>query len=272
MKNFNIRAFVSLSLLFWTAALLVNGIVLYVAPPGRDAHWVNWTFWGLDKDQWGALHTIGGFLFVLFALWHIALNIRPMLAYLAAGAQGARRHKAELAFAAGLFLLLTAGSALNWPPFAQIMAYGEKVKEGWVPSAQKPEIAHGELLKLRDLCARLGLDYPETLARAAAAGLKLEEDKILQYNAEKNGLSPAELYGKLFGKKSAGAPLAEGGGYGRKTVKGLSEEFSVPREAALARLKAKGCAATADSNLRELASSCGMTPMEAAAVIKGAND
>ncbi len=36
MKKFNTRSFVSISLLFWTAALLVNSIVLYIAPPGRD--------------------------------------------------------------------------------------------------------------------------------------------------------------------------------------------------------------------------------------------
>lgn len=271
MKKLSLRSFVSLSLLFWTFALLVNGIVLYVAPPGRDAHWVNWTFWGLDKDQWGALHTIGGFLFVVFALWHIILNIRPLLAYLAAKAENAFRSRAELALAAAFFLLFTAGSALNWPPFAQIMDYGGKVKEGWVPSSQKPEIAHGELLRLEDLCSRLGRDYKETLAKAAAAGLAIEEDKILQYNAEKNGLSPAEFYGRLFTAKKAGGGLSEGGGYGRKTVKDLSEEFSVPLEKALARLKAKGCAATPESTLRDIASSCGLTPLEAAALVKGGN-
>jgi len=102
MKNFNVRSFVSLSLLFWTAALLIYGIVLYIAPPGRDAHWVNWTFWGLTKDQWGTLHTIGGFLFVIFAIWHIVLNIKPLLAYLAAKAQSALKNRAELASAAAV--------------------------------------------------------------------------------------------------------------------------------------------------------------------------
>ncbi|OGR41248.1 MAG: hypothetical protein A2X35_07590 [Elusimicrobia bacterium GWA2_61_42] len=269
MKKINLRAFVSLSLLFWTAALLMNGVVLYIAPPGRDAHWVNWTFWGLSKDQWGALHTIGGFLFVVFALWHIALNWRPMLAYVEAKAGSATSHKAELSLAALVFAAVTAGSALDWPPFRQVMDYGESVKEGWIPAAQKPEVAHGELLRLEDLCSRLGRDYKETMAVVSAAGLKIEEDKTLQYNADRNGLSPAELYEKLFGAKKAGAGVAEGGGYGKKTVKGLSEEFSVPLQTALERLKAAGCETAADSTLRQVAASCGLTPMEAAALIKG---
>ncbi len=269
MKKMNLRAFVSLSLFFWTAALLINGVVLYVAPPGRDAHWVNWTFWGLDKDQWGALHTIGGFLFVVFALWHLVLNWRSMLAYVAARAQSAAANRAELSAAAVIFAAVTAGSALGWPPFRQVMAYGESVKEGWVPSAQKPEVAHGELLRLEELCARLGRDYGETMAKASAAGLKMEEEKTLQYNAGRNGLSPAELYEKLFGAKKEGAGLEEGGGYGKKTVKGLSEEFGVPVQAALERLKAAGCGAAADSTLRQVSASCGLAPLEAAAVIKG---
>ena len=58
--------------------------------------------WGLTKDQWGTLHTIGGFLFVIFAIWHIVLNIKPLLAYLAAKAQSALKNRAELASAAAV--------------------------------------------------------------------------------------------------------------------------------------------------------------------------
>ena len=50
LKKFNFRALTSLTLLWMFLALLVSGVVLYIAPPGRIAHWTDWALLGLTKE------------------------------------------------------------------------------------------------------------------------------------------------------------------------------------------------------------------------------
>ena len=71
MKEFNTRAFVSLSLTFSTVSLLLSSVILYIAPFGRDAYWVNWSFLFLNKEQWTACHIIlvSLCLFLSFGIW-----------------------------------------------------------------------------------------------------------------------------------------------------------------------------------------------------------
>ena len=53
------RSMVSLYLLIAGIALFISGVVLYIAPSGRVANFMDWHFVGLDKGQWG-----------MAALWH----------------------------------------------------------------------------------------------------------------------------------------------------------------------------------------------------------
>ncbi|MBE0460642.1 MAG: DUF4405 domain-containing protein, partial [Candidatus Aminicenantes bacterium] len=61
------RAFISLSILWSFLVEAISGIVLYITPVGRVANWTNWKFLGLTKQNWEAIHTIFGYVFLLFA-------------------------------------------------------------------------------------------------------------------------------------------------------------------------------------------------------------
>ena len=64
--------------------------------------------------------------------------------------------------------------------------------------------------------------------------------------------------------------MAEGGGFGRKTVGQLCEETNIPVETALERLRQAGFTdATAESNMRQLATENGRRPIEVAQIIQG---
>lgn len=48
-------------LVTWSFVVLtVNGIVLYVVPQGRIAYWVHWSLVGMEKEQWGWVHSVDG--------------------------------------------------------------------------------------------------------------------------------------------------------------------------------------------------------------------
>lgn len=46
------------------------------------AYWAGWTFFGLSKDQYNAVHTTLMVLFLAARIWHIILNWRPIVGYL----------------------------------------------------------------------------------------------------------------------------------------------------------------------------------------------
>ena len=62
-RPFRTRAFISLVLTFSALVMLVSGLVLYVMPEGRIAYWNDWRLLALDKEQWGAIHTLTSLLF-----------------------------------------------------------------------------------------------------------------------------------------------------------------------------------------------------------------
>ncbi len=60
----NMRKIVSMTLLVSLVVQVVNSVVLYIVPEGRGAHWANWIFLGLTKEEWGAQHLTVGYSFL----------------------------------------------------------------------------------------------------------------------------------------------------------------------------------------------------------------
>jgi hypothetical protein len=110
--SWNWRSFVSFSLLFSGIALLLSGIILFIAPSGRVARDINWRILGLDKEGWEAVHTVIGYISVIFAGLHLILNRRFLINYLRNRARQFRL-RPEFILALILIALLSLGSALN---------------------------------------------------------------------------------------------------------------------------------------------------------------
>ncbi len=76
------RKITSMTMLVTLAVLVLNSIVLYVAPEGRIAYWADWRFLGLTKTEWGDQHITIGFLFLLTSLLHLYYNWGVVKSYL----------------------------------------------------------------------------------------------------------------------------------------------------------------------------------------------
>jgi hypothetical protein len=234
-KAFSGRAFVSLNMTVSFIVLIISSIVLYIMPPGRDAYWTDWTYWSLDKDQWGALHTVGGLAFLVFGIIHlIPYNWKAFWNYVVSRVRRQLNRKVELAGALMLNILIVLVCIFNWFPSSTIMNWGASIKESWVKAGQRAPFPHAELETLADLSKKLSLDLPEVVSRLQKDGITADPEKTVQYIASRNGRSPAQLF-EMISPRPAGTPgespaLREGGGWGRKSVKMLSEEFQVEDE------------------------------------------
>ncbi len=60
----------------------VSGVALFVAPSGRIARDMGWSFWTLSRGQWITLHLAFSAVFLMAAVIHLIFNRKPIVNYL----------------------------------------------------------------------------------------------------------------------------------------------------------------------------------------------
>jgi len=108
-----VRGTIDLLLMILFAVLAVTGIGLYLAPSGRIAETINWTFMGLDKDTLTLVHTYIGFVTIGLIVIHVIIGFNSMWVMLKSAF---RKSKLKSAAALIIPLLLIAG---GYQVFAQ---------------------------------------------------------------------------------------------------------------------------------------------------------
>ncbi len=78
----NFKKITSLTMFFVMLVMTYTGIVLFIAPPGRIAHWSNWEIFGLTKDEYANIHSTFMALFIFMTLFHIFYNFKPITSYM----------------------------------------------------------------------------------------------------------------------------------------------------------------------------------------------
>ena len=124
-KKFSWRGWTTFVVTISFIADTISGIILYIAPPGRVAHWTNWTVWGLDKEEWGAIHTIFGYVLIIIVGIHLYYNWKIFWNFIWSKVSKALNLKRELITAALLCLFLFLGTLWNIPPFSSTMDCGD---------------------------------------------------------------------------------------------------------------------------------------------------
>lgn len=109
----------------------ISGLILYITPPGRIAYWGNWTLWGLNKNDWQAIHTVFSFLLLLVVIGHLYFNWRVLVHFFWSKIQNALNLKWELAVATVIILIVFMGTLWNVQPFKGVMTLGHDLKLSW---------------------------------------------------------------------------------------------------------------------------------------------
>ncbi|NJE75702.1 DUF4405 domain-containing protein [Thermococcus sp. ES12] len=102
-----VRGVIDLLLTLVFAVVLVTGIGLYIAPSGRIAESIGWTFMGMDKDTLTDVHTYFGFVMAGLVSIHLAIGLKSMWVMLKSAFRGSRL-KVAASFIVPL-LLIAAG-------------------------------------------------------------------------------------------------------------------------------------------------------------------
>ena len=273
-KRFNTKAFTSLYITLSGAVITITGLILYISPPGRIAHWEDWRFILLTKEQWQTLHTIFAFLFVVALAFHLYFNWSIFCSYLKTKVHVGLHMKREIGTAAALTLLIFSLTLVKSPPFSNVMALGRYLTDSWSTTQTEPPVPHAEELSLSEYVIVTSIDLTAAIDHLRDSGI-VGSDSLVTMNelARLNGTSPREIGNILaripgstsisFGTRGAGT------GFGRMTVSELCERDEIDLAVAIQRLTEAGITASRASNLRGLANEQGMTPIEVVEIIKG---
>ena len=261
--KFSWRAFISFGLTYAMLILLVTGFILYVSPPGRYAHWVNWTLWGLTKEQWQGLHTLFSFSFIVLSIFHLfSANWKAFLSYFRSKRQKGFNKMKEFAFSTLLILLVFFGTFFSIPPFENVMTLGENLTNSWENTEDRAPVPHAELLTLSELADQLHLESTDEMIR------KLENHQIkfedvhtqtLEEMAVANNTTPAELY--EIASKRAGNTM-QGSGVGRKTLEDFATELNKNADELVQILSDKNIQADKKQTLRTIGENNNIAPRD----------
>ncbi len=266
------RAFVTFYVVVSFLVIATSGIVLFISPPGRIANWSQWAIGGLQKSGWQAVHSIFAFLFVVAAGFHVYFNWRVILNYIRRTIGAGVNRGRELAAASALGVVILVLTISGLPPFSTVMTLGETAKNAWSDPSTEPPVPHAEEWTVAKFAETNKMPADQAMENLRQAGLAAPAaDTTLQTLAATYKVTPRQVYLSALGpEKAAAVPQAGGGGFGRKTVAQLCGETNTPVEAALERLAQAGfTGATAESNMRELATKHGRRPIEVAQIIQG---
>ena len=263
MKNkFSWRAFISFGLTYSFIIIFLTGVVLYMSPAGRYAHWVNWKILGLTKEGWQALHTVFSYTFVILSIFHLfTINWKAFLSYLKTKKQSGLNKKREFYISTVLVLTFFLGIVYSVPPFKSVMDFGEYLTASWEQAEEEPPIPHAELLTLAELAEQMKLSSVDQVTRKLTLHeIKFEDaSQTLQELAIINNTTPMEIYNQI--SKKSGTEQ-QGSGIGKKTLEIFAAEVGKTTDDVLKILNENGIEAEKDQTLREIGDQNNIPPRD----------
>jgi len=199
--SFKFRSFISFLITLAFLVAVFTGVMLYLTPQGRMAHWTDWRLLGYDKDQWTALHINMCLLFLLGSGFHVYLNWRVLWSYVTTRATAGFRRKWEFVSALLLFVAFILGTHWLVPPLGSIINWNDGIKQYWGSTVTtKAPVPHAESLPLKKLVQYIdGASLPRIVSHLRAAGHEVPDTLItLEDLADQRSRSPMAVYEEIL--------------------------------------------------------------------------
>lgn len=191
---FNWRAFTSTYIVFSFIIMTISGLILYIAPPGRIAHWSRISLLGLEKDQWQAIHITFTFIFIIAIGFHLYFNWKPLLIYIRGKIKENKSMRREFlaSFLAAVLVFVLVLS--NFPPFDYVIEIGADFTDSWSEPLVEPPFPYAELMTLNEVAANLEIPV-ERINQLFVQNNFLQPggESTLEEIAEADAIKPADL-------------------------------------------------------------------------------
>jgi len=197
------KKYISLFLFYTLLIGMVSGVILYIAPHGKVATYLNWTVIGLDKHQWADLHTVFGFIMLIAGFIHLYFNWRPFVGYVKSKASSLVSR--QFFITTVLTILVIAGTIYKIPPFGTIVDIGGNFKDSWEQDIRKDPEASKQIggygrMSLQEVQKNLKLSDTQMSQILTKHDIKNDMEQKVRDIALQKDLSPSKIY-ELFEEK-----------------------------------------------------------------------
>lgn len=268
-KQFNIRAFISLYMTIAFIVMTISGTILYIAPPGRIAHWSYWAILGFTKSEWQAFHTMFTFIFVLAGVLHIIYNWKPIIKYISNKISGTSKIRKELIYSVIFSAFIFGGTYTKIPPFITVLDFGESITDSWADESTEPPVPHAEELTLSEISTQVNLKTKQIMQKLNNNGFSVSDsNKTLQEIAEQYNTIPSDIYKAInlnlqkSNSSVTNTKYTPGSGYGRKLLSVVFNENALTWEEGIKLLKKSGILVSEDGKLKDIANENGKLPVD----------
>ncbi|MBU2512599.1 DUF4405 domain-containing protein [bacterium] len=259
-----------------------TGLILFIVPAGRIAQWVNWTLFGLTKDQWTQIHVLFCIVFLIGGGFHIYFNWKPLIRYFYSKAKQGVNLGKEIIISLVISVVLIIAAIAEISPFNYVFEFSTFLKDSWIISeAYEPPIGHAELLSLKSFTKKQGIDLNEALSELEKANIKVAADKdSLGKIAIENKISPMAIYQIIQKLEKTEVPvegadytpekveeILEGKGVGRKNVEWLATEYKIDMTEVEKRLAKNNVTYTKEETFHDISDRYSVGPMDIAKII-----
>ena len=267
--KFSWRAFTSLYITFSFIIMIISGLILYIAPPGRIAKWSYIPILGLEKDQWQALHTIFTFLFIVANGFHLYFNWNSFLSYLKDKRKQVFRIRRELFSAMfitiGIFFLVL----LDSQPFRAVTEFGESMKNDWSLKSSEAPVPHAEEMTISELAKTINKEPHTLISHLKEHEISANPNSVIKHIAQQYDISPQMVFEKIQVQgKSSTIHSGEKRGYGRMSIDQICTEKNMSLAKVLSTLTDNGIEATGESILHDLSQNYKLSPIEIIKIIE----
>ena len=198
-RKFHGRGFTSLLLTGLFLVASVTGVILYLTPKGRVAHWTGWTLLGLEKEQWSAVHMNTCWLLLIMTIVHVVYNWKAFCSYIKKKAAAGLNLKRELAAAILITAAVAAGTLWHLPPFSYVVELNDAIKSYWAAQAQRAPAPHAEDFTLARFSRQINLDVNDVKNALEAEGYHVGDAGItIKQLADQKGVAPSDVYAAII--------------------------------------------------------------------------
>jgi len=257
------QRFVSLTAGLSFLIIFISSGVLYFIPDRGVTGWTAWTFLGLDKQQWDNLHINLGILFLVFIVWHIYYNWKPIKAYLKVKKKWKVFTK-EFNVALIVTLLFAVGTITMTLPFSFLVNIGNGIKAVNSLDDGNPPFGYAEYATLEDFCLLTHIDKNQAIKRLRDKGITFSSPKeTLKEIATRNHTSPKALFWTIRDRGTKFIlPTDLPVGMARKSLARLQQEYWVDLDRFITHLAHYGITATPESTFKRLAKEYNLHPAQ----------
>ena len=266
------RRVTSLIIFLSSIILLITGIVLFIVPQGRVAYWSNWKFIWLGKTDWSNLHTVIGYLFLIFSVFHIYYNWRSIVTYLKDKMKKIRILTFEFNIAFIIVMIVSIGTIFNIPPFSSFIQLSDFFKANAALKYGEPPYGHAELSSLKVFSKNIEVDVNIAKSRLLKKSITVKSNnETIQQISNRYSISPRELFyiikPPILNKKHRSLPQGARSGIGRFSLKKIADKYKLNLEEMLSLLKKNNIKATPQMNLKQIAQKNKTSPADVYEII-----